>query len=635
LSKVIGFLILVQSVILTTLPASAQFQPAEVVRSQERTLIKGKVYYIHTIQKGQTLYSICKAYGVTQEEVIRENPEIDPVNLKEGLAIRIPESGPRQAAIYPENQEDFYAHTVKKGQTVYSLAKKYRVDEEVIYHYNPWAREGINTDQTVWIPRKKEMQDISEEARALDLYFYYTAKEKDTLYSISQLYGVSVSDIIHANPELREGLKAGQVLKIPKIRAPQPDDSAVADSLAAIPPPCQPAGQQVVYNVALLLPFFAEFNMEELTLPTDTIAEEGTYIPAQRQQGLRGRSFAEFYEGFMLAVDSLRNTGFSVSLHVKDTERDTLKIKNIARELSIIQPDLIIGPVYSEDVNIAGRLARYQEISLVSPLSTRPHLVSGNNSIVQVIPSRQAECLALANHLKNIARGRLILVRGTDSISLRSSWRFKRYVLENMLQDSTPSSVVFNDYLLNDSLMLVLGTILSKDQDNFIVVVSDDEPLVTQFITRLHGLSAQYPVSLYGMPSWQVWKSIDLLNYFHDLEVKLITPFYIDYSNPAVRRFLQKSREVYGYEPYDVTPLGYSFSMLGYDIGFYFLSALKQFGRSFQQCIDQVMADQLLTNYHFVRYGTGGYMNNNFVLIRYNKDFTVERIAFADSGPDY
>ncbi|MBN1791324.1 MAG: LysM peptidoglycan-binding domain-containing protein [Bacteroidales bacterium] len=635
MKKIIGLTAIIQLILLISLPVSAQFQPTEVIRSQERTMINGKVYYIHTVQKGQTLYSICRVYGVTQEDVIRENPEIDPVSLKEGLAIRIPESKPKTVAVYPENREDFYAHTVKRGQTVYSLARKYKVTEEVIYHYNPWAREGIRDDQTIWIPRKKEMLDISEEARSSDLFFYYTVKEKDTLYSIALLYGVEIPDIINANPELREGLKAGQVLKIPRIKAPEPDLDAVADSLDSIALPCQPLDQQVVYNVALMLPFFAEFNMEEITLPTDTMVEEGTYVPAVRQQGLRGRAFAEFYEGFMLALDSLRETGFSVNLHVKDTERDTVKIKKIVRELSVLQPDLIIGPVYTEDVNIAGRFARYQEISLVSPLSTRHRLVAGNSNILQVIPSRQAESLALARYIRSSARGQLILVRGTDSASMSNSWIFKKYILESMAPDSMTQPFIFKDYNLNDSLFRVLGKVLSRDLENYIVVFSDDEPVVSQFITRLQSISSLYPVKLYGMPTWQTWKSIDLLNYFHHLQVNLITPFYIDNNDPKIRRFLSRSREVFGYEPYDVTPLGYSYSMLGYDIGLYFLSALRQYGKSFLPCLDQVSADQLMTRFRFAREGAGGYMNSNFVLIQYKNDFTVEKVTLIDSAPAY
>jgi hypothetical protein len=98
---------------------------------------------------------------------------------------------------------------------------------------------------------------------------------------------------------------------------------------------------------------------------------------------------------------------------------------------------------------------------------------------------------------------------------------------------------------------------------------------------------------------------------------------------------MAKSRDEYGFEPYEISPLGYNFSMLGYDIGLYFLSALKYYGRNFQQCLDQVDADQLLTRYRFLREGTGGYLNTNFVLIQYKKDFTVEKISMLDSAPVY
>lgn len=619
---------------LWSLTLVAQFQPAEVVRSQEKTIVNGKLFYIHTVQKGQTFYSICKAYEVIQEDVLRENPGIDPVNLKEGQAIRIPAPGSKQAAVYPENREDFYAHLVKRGQTVYALTRRYNVTEEVIYHYNPWAREGIKDGQTIWIPRKKEMPDVSDENRTGDLFFYYTVKPNDTLSYIARLYGVHLSDIINANPELREGLKAGQVLKIPKIKAPEPDVTSITDSLPDLVIPCHPAGESAVYDIALLLPFFAEFNMEEIALPTDTLVEEGTYMPVQRQQGLRGRNFAEFYEGFMLALDSLRSTGFSVNLHVKDTERDTMKIKTIVRELSVLHPDLIIGPVYSEDVKITGRLARYLEINLVSPLSTRQQLVSGNTSIFQVIPSRQAESEVLAGYMKKFTRGQFVLIRATDSASMSNSWLFKKCMLESPPVDSLGNPLHFKDYKLNDSLISVLGKVLSKDTHNIIIVFSDNEPDVSKLVTQLNLISAQYTMQVFGMASWQTLKNIDL-SYFHNLQVYLITPFFTDYTDPKIRRFLSKCRNAFGYEPYEISPLGYNFGMLGYDIGLFFMTALRQYGRNFHQCLDQVEPDQLLTRYRFIRVGEGGFVNDNFVLIQYKNDYTVEKVATLDTLPVY
>ena len=80
-----------------------------------------------------------------------------------------------------------------------------------------------------------------------------------------------------------------------------PDDVSTVDTLAGENVPCVAPDGPFTFNVALMLPFFATYNVEELEVPSDTLAEEGTYVPQYRQQGLRGRNFAEFYEGFLLA----------------------------------------------------------------------------------------------------------------------------------------------------------------------------------------------------------------------------------------------------------------------------------------------------------------------------------------------
>ncbi len=381
---------------------------------------------------------------------------------------------------------------MKKGQTVYSLAKKYEVEEDVIYRYNPWARDGIQPGQTIWIPKPKKVQ-IST-AEEISGFRYHTVKEQETLYSISVIYGLSVSDIIDNNDFLRDGLKAGQVLKIPA--APDKSKELVQVDSAPAEIPCIPTSDdQAIYNVALLLPFFSQMINEEIGTPSDTIAEEGTYVPLQRQQGLRGKSFAEFYEGFLLAVDSMKNTGFSVNLHIYDTERDTMKTKKIVRDLSLIQPDLIIGPVYSEDVRIAGRLAKYSEINLVSPLSSRTSLVSQNTRIIQVIPSKEDEYKSLANYISHLNKGHLFLLRGTDSVSMRGAWLFRKYLQEHMPVDENNTPLVFHNYKLNDSLLTNMSKVLTQQDDNIVIVFSESEPDVSRLMTKLYMMSSLYPIT--------------------------------------------------------------------------------------------------------------------------------------------
>ena len=325
----------------------------------------------------------------------------------------------------------------------------------------------------------------------------------------------------------------------------------------------------------------------------------------------------------------MKNTGFSVNLHIYDTERDTMKTKRIVRDLSLIQPDLIIGPVWSEDVRIAGRLAKYSEINLVSPLSSRTSLVGQNARIIQVIPSKEAECKSLASYISHLNKGHLFLLQGTDSVSIRGAWLFRKYLQEQMPLDENNNPLVFHNYKLNDSLLTNISRVLTQQDENIVIVFSESEPDVSRLMTKLYMMSSLYPIVVYGMPSWQMWKTIEL-NYFHHLQLHLISPFYIDYNNAEVKQFLEKCRKTYGYEPYETSAMGYNFCMLGYDVGYYFLSALRQYGKDFQQCMGNMETHLLLSPYRFAREGPGGYINQGFNMIRYNPDFTITTEPLGD-----
>jgi LysM repeat protein/ABC-type branched-subunit amino acid transport system substrate-binding protein len=614
--------------------ASGQFQPAEVVRSDQRASFQGKYYYIHTVKKGQTLFSICRVYGVSQEVVLNENPGLDPAALAEGQAIRIPDftqvTVPESRREAKQEDNRFYYHTVRPGQTVYFLSRKYDVPEEWIYEFNPAAREKLSAGQRIIIPKRKEFEAILSQGDT-GTYRYYTVREKDTLYSLCQEYGVSLDRIIMENPVLQEGLRAGTVLRIPVIAA---DTVAAPVDSAGIPFDESVCGNWIVdkknFKVALLLPFYSNISTPEPIENGAAVNQEMTEDPLKRQQDQIGKSFVEFYEGFLLSLDTLRELGYSVSLHVYDTEKDTLKVKKIIQQLYTIQPDLIIGPVYSEDVKLVGEFARNQGINLVSPLSTRMDLVTGNPNVIQVVPTEETENAYFARYISQFKNNPVILFRDDDSASMRASWKFKQELLPYFDTDSLGNPLNFTDYKLNDSTMRKLSKILKNDAENIIIIASENEPDVASLIGKLHLMSRIYKMSLFGVPAWQVWKSIDI-KYFHAMQLQYYTPFHIDYNNAGVIRFMKKCREVYGFEPYEITPKGYNFCMLGYDIGMFFISALGRYGYDFTRCMNTLGMDMLLTHYDFIKTGEG-YSNRTIHIIRYKPDYTLEKVTVPPAG---
>ncbi len=168
-----------------------------VERSKDKIVISGVTYYLHIVKKGETIYSISKAYGITSEELTRENPPA--LNgLKEGQSLRIPEKiGDRnpfttnsfcsQAA---RDESRFIYHRLQPGETIYFLSKKYSVSENEIIQSNP----GIDINKLplgyeIAIPRKEFMNKKENFAnQQTKPYYHKVIKWRDNGFHCSQVW---------------------------------------------------------------------------------------------------------------------------------------------------------------------------------------------------------------------------------------------------------------------------------------------------------------------------------------------------------------------------------------------------------------------------------------------------------------
>ena len=118
--------------------------------------------------------------------------------------------------IQTKNGKSFYVHTVKKGQTVYSIAKAYHVGIDEIYYYNPTARNGLQVGQRLWIPTENKEAEITKEVKQKNFdFFYHVASQGETLDHVSSIYLVPKKYLLLANPGITSPLKEGEYIKIP------------------------------------------------------------------------------------------------------------------------------------------------------------------------------------------------------------------------------------------------------------------------------------------------------------------------------------------------------------------------------------------------------------------------------------
>jgi LysM repeat protein len=625
--------------------AICQFQPTPVEKSTEKILFQGKTYYIHTVKQGQTLYSICKAYTVTEKIIASSNPGITLNPLSTGQSLRIPvisETKPVTEEPKPEatQDENFYYHTVQPRENTYYLHQKYNVPLEIIYKYNPGTENGVQTGQVIRIPKKSYLADNPQpDLSQQESVRQYKVRQGDTLYRVAESFGLTIGDLINANRMLRWGFKPGQVLMIPMPGDLQASSVNLTDTLFQSFPQAKLSSFQCdsiaalkrmrpVMKIAVLLPFFANESLsEDFLSDSDSISDNAIKSDHKTFKGLAA---VEFYEGLLLAIDTLKNKNSGVSLFVYDTEADTNKVKTILKELDIIEPDLIIGPMTTDDTRLVSKFAFEHRIPIVPPLTNEDSTLAYNPLLIQTIPTYDEELKFYARYIAQFNKKNIILITKPGIQQMQENSRFKELLnLQSSIYYGI-DSLAFTEINIDDAIKKNINRSLSKDKDNLVIILSTYEPDVISVLSHLHFMLREYKIEVFGLPQWQRFDNVRI-DVMHELQVNLYTPFYIDYSNPRVKSFVSASRSKLKYEPFKTTSkgTGINYAYLGYDLGIYFLEALYSYQKNICDCIENKKEKLLLSDYDFSRNNSqGNYVNKHISIIRFNKEYEVELIHF-------
>lgn len=149
----------------------------------------------YTVEKGDSLYSIAQKFNTTVEELRRLNDLTSDV-LSIGQVLIIPEGN---------NPQDYIIYTVQRGDTLYQIATKFNTDIDAIKFLNNLKSDTLSIGQQILIPTTVPTET----------YIIYTVEKGDSLYSIAKKYNISVEELKTANNLTNNLLNIGQTLKIP------------------------------------------------------------------------------------------------------------------------------------------------------------------------------------------------------------------------------------------------------------------------------------------------------------------------------------------------------------------------------------------------------------------------------------
>ena len=160
------------------------------------------MYETYTVKPGDTLYGISNQFGVSVTELAELNG-IKGSSLPVGTVLKIPS----KSGVNPNNM---FMYTVEKGDTLYSIARKYNTTVNDIINLNYLKSNNLSVGQVIRIPETY----FKQEEMTMPNYISYTVKPGDTLYSIASNNGVSVNTIISDNVLPNNSLSVGQVLRL-------------------------------------------------------------------------------------------------------------------------------------------------------------------------------------------------------------------------------------------------------------------------------------------------------------------------------------------------------------------------------------------------------------------------------------
>ncbi len=512
-------------------------------KNLEKVVIGDFRYILHTVQRKETLYSISRQYDCTQEEVLANNKNIEGI-IKKGMILKVPDHTWQKPQSAKIDESEFIRHPVVSGDNYYQLKLKYGIDEEELLKFNPELKEGLKSGMIILVPKKSSKEIASKE-----------------------------------NP----------VNEVPS---------------SEIQAPIKIKGSDKTLNIGLYLPISAA--VADSLKPT-----------------AKTLSFLAFYQGVLMAVDQLSKSGVAAKIYAYDTEKMASTIENLVKKPEFLSFDLIIGPVYPENQKLVSELSAKNWIPMVSPLSSEDRYTKSNPQYFQINSDRKLRIKATADYiLKEFQNEKIIFIESGNG-SNETKLIHEQLIKKNFsLEGSTNRVQTYNLWAQGTE---VLESQLQTDKPTILVMAEMNEVNVSIAMNRLAHLSKKFPLVLIGIQEFTRMPSIEIEN-LHSVNLRYLSNSFIDYANPAVIAFVGSFRTEFGTEP---SP----FAFQGYDIATYFLKSLQKTGNLSNGFPSDANKGLLHEDYHFTRVSDfGGFTNDCFTVVEYNNTFEVKKLGVFQQG---
>lgn len=520
-------------------------------------------------------------------------------------------------------QKKYIEYKVKEGETMRVIANKLDMKTKDLLRLNPDVSRKPGANTIIIIPNK-EIKTAQNNTKNIELntkknikqpkdtikntvvtnkekekqlliatlekeYKIHEVKKGDTFFSLTRFYNVTQEDLLTLNPILSEGLKLGQIIKIMPLEEVFDEEDLIYEDHIA---------KDVVIKAAILLPFRAE----EL----DTLSAQEIFGKSKL-----ATIVTDLYLGAALAIDSLRKQGVQIDLKVYDTGRNSTKIKAIIATEDLNENDVLIGPLYSEEVVY---IAEKVETPVVFPVYSKKQNNFNSKLIVKTAPNKRLFRKTLLNYLdESVTDGNIIIVGDGKAESDFNAKQITNALSKKDSIDTIIKIIPENGYIKKEKFTEVL----KPNMKNIVVLTTDDNVIVASAINSLISLPEEVTASVFTFDKISAFNKID--------NSKLAQLNFTYVSNEYARddsfrssmfhkAYLKKNHVLPSY-----------YATRGFDVTYDVLMRLAS-GNSLKSTFDEGYSYRVENKFDYTDKLFKTPENKGLYIVKYNEDLTLTRI---------
>lgn len=569
---------------------------------EQKNVIATTNNFIHTVEKGETLYGISKTYNVSQDSIISLNPEAIK-GVKTGQKLLIPQP---QKATANDITQDFVFHTIKKGETLYSLSKHYHTTIENILSLNPaLSPTNFKINEVIKIvPNTAKPEMTATEITTMDSY---VARKGDNYKKIAKKTGVDIDDLKAANPNT-DKIKEGTIVQIPIVK----EDSVLmminegtegelnhneSNRIKEIYDSIHFNNADKVVNVALLLPYMLN----------DTLPSKQAML------------YTEFYKGFLMAVKEINNEcEHKINIFTYDTQNKKQVLTEILDKPEMKTMDFIFASDDISQLNQISQFCQENKVYLINSFSLKSEDYNTNPYFFQLnIPQSFMQNDVCEWFDEEFNGYDIVFVHKTGSTKKEMADDLKAHLIE---KGYNTHEIEYKTTLSYD----MLSEKLEPTKKYVFIPTSGTKSAMSKLLPAIKKMNKEridLETAVLGYPEWVTYID-DWSEDYHNTNTYFYSRFYVNPNNLKVAEMKSEYKQWYGEEMITAAP---QFGLLGYDAGKFFLNTICKYGKDLNSINEYYIG--LQNTFRFERLSNwSGYVNKSLYFLHFTPDNKTETI---------